>query len=654
MKKAYKIALFAALILLSLPSHAQYFDWVKSYSGQDPAGGGYANFPVGIVHDSEGNIYYLGQFGVGACIDTTHFLPFAPSGPGIRTTGVVLAKFSPNGELLWHKTIYSNNGKHSTASHIQMMGDTAISCMVGITNPNGYSTYTFFIDTLLTEYGNYFVDNDSIDIGKIDMFLTFNLNGTLIDRHSLQTAYIDTTGNLIMSSGGKATTKGISAHHFAIDNDGNIVIIRSAQDYVSSGVTVADGTVAGLRFIVDGDRYFDYYPQGRPQGWEHMIVKFSPQFNELQYAQYFIRPEETHTETTIDRVEFTSLLVDANNDYYISGYVVTSRANLRLSDDTSQMLTCQGTPSHGFVVKYYANGETAYLKQFTHSSESSSKFMHSAIDTSDMTLTIPVTAGDDHMNLTIDDTSMDISQGVCFVRLNADNGEYLSHGCVTSSEICDLNTYRSVAQVTTNNNRIALQIRFRGELSADGTVWAPSQTSPADWSYGVMIWGSNGNALQYIDYAADGSDNYPGPCLFFDSTLYLSGKLSTSASFGSHSVLNQGSSVAYLARYVDTAFLTPYRSDNDTNDNDTNDISIVSIDDDLYILIYPNPVQTELHISNIQEPVTSAFITSVNGYRKQVPVKDNAIDFRTFASGVYFLEIVTMDNKVYSAKIIKR
>lgn len=132
------------------------------------------------------------------------------------------------------------------------------------------------------------------------------------------------------------------------------------------------------------------------------------------------------------------------------------------------------------------------------------------------------------------------------------------------------------------------------------------------------------------------------------------GMLNASATFGINNVSYSGNSIVYLARYVDTAFLTPYRSDNDTNDNDTNDISIVSIDDDSYILIYPNPVQNELHISDIQEFVISAYITSINGYRKQVPVKDNAIDFRAFAPGVYFLEIVTKDNTVYSAKIIKR
>ncbi len=46
MRKAYKIALFAVLMLLSLPSHAQYFDWVKSYSGQDRNSGGYNNIQI--------------------------------------------------------------------------------------------------------------------------------------------------------------------------------------------------------------------------------------------------------------------------------------------------------------------------------------------------------------------------------------------------------------------------------------------------------------------------------------------------------------------------------------------------------------------------------------------------------------------------------
>ncbi len=286
---ARKTLTFALLALMAITAHAQRFDWVKSYSGQDPAGGGVANKPVGIVHDSEGNIYYLGQFGVGAGIDTTHFLPFAPSGSGTRTAGAVIAKFSPSGEMLWHKIVYSNDNQHTSSYQIQMLGDTAIACLMQLNQPDGYGLYTYFLDTLLRNYDGYFVDNDSIMKGSLGALLTFNLDGDLIERHMMQTAFIDTTGELLKPYG-EIQTMPIGAHHFCIDNDGNIILLRTAQDYAPGYGSISDGMVMGLRFIIDGHKYFDFFPEEHPQEWEHQILKFSPTFDSMLFANYFIPP----------------------------------------------------------------------------------------------------------------------------------------------------------------------------------------------------------------------------------------------------------------------------------------------------------------------------------------------------------------------------
>lgn len=656
MKKAYKIALFAALILLSLPSHAQYFDWVKSYSGQDRSSGGYNNIPTGIVNDSEGNIYYLGDFGMGAGIDTTHFLPIAPSGPGINTSGTVIAKFSPAGEMLWHKTVYSNNGQNTISCQIQMLGDTAIACLMQLKQPNGYGLYTYFLDTLLRDYDGYFVDNDSVMRGTLGALLTFNLDGELIERHMMQTAYFDTTGNLLKPYG-EIQTMPLGAHHFCIDNEGNIILLRTAQDYAPGYGSLTDGAVTGLRFIIDGHKYFDFYPQGRPQGWEHQILKFSPHFDSMIFAKYFIQPEPEQTARTLHRVVFSSLKNDINGNLYISGTIFDAETDVLLSEDSSHAIRCQGMDHHGFLVKYRRDGSVAFVKQLAYSDNPDlpyDAFRGIDVDLADSCVVVPFTAGEGNAEILIDDTPLQFTAAVGFLRFDVNNGNYLSHGIVTASGLCDLPSDEVMPQVAVHNRRIALQPNYRGELLAGDSVLSQSAANYGGWGNGILIWNYDGGVLNYADYHTFSPENRMGSLVFHDSSLYAMGMLNAGATFGTNNVSYSGNSIAYLARYVDTAFLTPYRSDNDTNDNDTNDISIVSIDDDSYILIYPNPVQTELHISNIQEPVTSAFITSVNGYRKQVPVKDNAIDFRTFAPGVYFLEIVTMDNKVYSAKIIKR
>ena len=51
---ARKTLTFALLALMASTAHAQRFDWVKTYSGQEPTGKSW-NFIVSSVTDSHGN-----------------------------------------------------------------------------------------------------------------------------------------------------------------------------------------------------------------------------------------------------------------------------------------------------------------------------------------------------------------------------------------------------------------------------------------------------------------------------------------------------------------------------------------------------------------------------------------------------------------------
>jgi hypothetical protein len=328
------------------------FDWVRYYSGRDYSSTGISNKCAGIVHDSAGNTYYLGEFGVGAGIDSTSFLPFTPTGYGTNSNGTVIAKFSPSGDILWHKAIYSNYGIHTNACQIQMLGDTAIACLVQLSQPNGWGRYTYFLDTLLTEYDDFFVDNDTIYKYVISELFLLNLDGDLIRRHSMQTAFYDTVGSLIREYDGEVQTEPIGAIRFCIDNDGNIILLRLAQDYVLGYGMVRDGLVTGLRFIIDGDKFYDYHIEGRPQGWEYQILKFSPNFDSLHYVKYFVEPKPEQNPLDIKRFNFSSLLCDDGGNFYISGTVDDSRIDIPLSDDTANYLRCKNLFHHGFLIKY--------------------------------------------------------------------------------------------------------------------------------------------------------------------------------------------------------------------------------------------------------------------------------------------------------------
>ena len=68
--------LLSILLAASIPSHAQHFDWVKTYYGL-PYNTDDRNKMISSVTDREGNIYVLGYFTPNARIDSTDVLPFA-------------------------------------------------------------------------------------------------------------------------------------------------------------------------------------------------------------------------------------------------------------------------------------------------------------------------------------------------------------------------------------------------------------------------------------------------------------------------------------------------------------------------------------------------------------------------------------------------
>ena len=105
------LLLLSILLAASLSAFSQHFEWVKTYMGEDVSTGSASNEIIGSCVDSAGNLYILGEFSPQAQLCGTNLLPFEvieTSRP--RWQGVVIAKRSPSGELLWHKAIY--NGKY--------------------------------------------------------------------------------------------------------------------------------------------------------------------------------------------------------------------------------------------------------------------------------------------------------------------------------------------------------------------------------------------------------------------------------------------------------------------------------------------------------------------------------------------------------------
>ena len=102
------------------------FDWVRTFTGRDNSDGTPVNEILGSVMDREGNVYILGQFIGDAHWDNgtdnaSRILPFSPQGH----RSALIAKFSPDGNRVWHKEFYSSYSDLD-AWTIRMKGDSAI------------------------------------------------------------------------------------------------------------------------------------------------------------------------------------------------------------------------------------------------------------------------------------------------------------------------------------------------------------------------------------------------------------------------------------------------------------------------------------------------------------------------------------------------
>ena len=254
---------------------AQGFEWVRTYTGSDISSDNPTNRIIGSCVDSAGNLYILGEFSPYAQLCGERLLPSeAISSP--LMSAILIAKLSPSGELLWHKSIY-NNKVSSYAHALRMVGDSCIMAMMMFSLPydNGYYSQKrdlYYLDTLLTGNDDYLMPTDSLSTTQVfTAFITFDLDGNAVERHIVGVGYTDTNGNALtdrfIMGGGTAYSdvlmmNPLSNESFNIDSEGNIYVIRHTQDVVTGRTNpstgypqewrIDEGTIGAMKIVVDG------------------------------------------------------------------------------------------------------------------------------------------------------------------------------------------------------------------------------------------------------------------------------------------------------------------------------------------------------------------------------------------------------------------
>ena len=654
MKKAVLFLLLAA----ALPVQAQRFEWAKGYTDGEIKGS---------VTDSAGNLYILGTFHIYSEWDGTSLMPMAPYGPVFNTTNVLIAKITPDGDMAWKKVIHCNNGNSAIPWDIKPVGDTAFACLVTVEFPSMLN-YCYYLDTLLPTWSDYpmYLDQNTVLSRTFNALITFDFDGNMLEQHFIQMTYVDSEGNdiVIRYSDGrvKPENREMQQLSFDVDSLGNVYLCRVAVDWVGQVDTVYNawtGNIRGIKYWVDQRLAGCSAVENRPLKWFPQLLKFGPHMDTLLAARYVVQQ--------CDSAEYQNdnlyLRLDRDGNPYVVGtftphmnleealdntFVIDSSKNIFFSRTTANQMK-------GYLVKYDTSLNAIYCLTLQDSvihpeiQISNNLFHDISFDSDSNLMFLYINTARASFSDTTNFYSVLVCQGhplnnlknegffISF-RMDDDSIHYHSYG-IAKAQMASGFTYNNTGNFVCKKNRVFMQLVYAGGIRTDNQ----SLSFPHwyDVGLGFSILDYQGNIIHGEHYSSFSQHNRPKCISLHDSVLYLSNYLATDATFGNIHV-SAGNGLACMAKYVDTAFMTPYVSPIHNRILPTEKTALC---------LYPNPAQERITIDLPDGTIEAAYLINVHGKRERVDVHDGIVGLNAVPAGVYILELTT-DNHKYHQKII--
>ena len=688
MKNSF-LTIVVILVLTAGNAVAQHFEWVRGY-----APGNQASI-VGSVTDSLGNLYILGSINANTCWENgSRLMPTFPYSYGQDNGDVLIAKISPDGDLVWHKVIHGNY-RSSTPYDIKPLGDTAFACLVS-TPLASCDYYLYYLDTLVRPTWNY---GDGIPLsaetpwpdyplnakdicGAYPLALiTFDFDGNVLEQHFLRMTYLDRNGENF------TYPPALPVHpepylfdntpenpSFAIDSEGNIYLSHFTYHwaplagYPDVSYTVEDGDICAVQFWCDY-RMVGVVPIDSIYAFTPQILKFSPHFDTLLQSRYVFQ-----NNTNRYRTYSNYLSLDKYNNLYYVDYV--SNIKLRefvLSIDSlkhKEVKVETYNDLKGFLVQYNPDLEVSSVVSLDDSIiyenyyflHSQNEFYDIAFDNDNDLLFISGTTGRGAFGDTSSFFSVLQYQGISLselkhdafflaFKIEADTLRFYSYGRVNSKMESQITQAFPVVHgnIAAKNNRLFLQSLNVGGVRYPGqNIEFPSWS---DQSPGLTIFDYEGNVIGGEHYSSFGSGNRAGPIAIVDSSLYLMNKLTSSAVFGDIHTPSRGSYFACIAKYNDPAFSRTYVRPRDTT------VCVTVEEEELTVVRYPNPTTGRLTIDMKDRPLREAWVAAMDGIAEPLPVTPlgggrYAADLSARPDGTYILVLVADDHRAYRATVI--
>ena len=679
MKSIKKILLLAAFVVLSLAAHAQRFDWVKSYSGQEPSGK-YWNYIVSSVTDSQGNLYIAGQFANGASVDGQELLPFPPHGGQTENSNSCIMKITPQGDIVWKKILHANYGQPSQIYGLQLVGDTALFANVLFALPKENNEYLYFYDTLITKDNvDYLLYRDSLAFTGISTAISvFDLDGNLTENYIFHTAYKDSKGNLItLDRQSNNSFDSVYIYNqqfkpgdFHVDNQGNIYFGHLATDalwlycdtceYQSQRYDLENGLISEVVVMVNGRQRFFDAPVSHPSIFNYRLFKFSPHFNDMLACRYIF--DESNSSWSYWDYGARELTTDNDNHVLLLCNISSDIGRLPLSGDTTLSVNLDNF-TEGMLIKFDDELMPLSVTQLTIGSSEPglsmtiNRFNQCIVEPDSNSIIILGSIGripqDYGYPVFYGQEPLDIQDNCAwFVRIDNQTGVLQSYGYIPSSSQTTFLTQHSILKSIAQKNRIITQVGYKENIqTGDSTI----SITPYRFGAGLYICDYDGNYIDFIDYGIDAPSVILSGCLsLHDSILYIMGGSRFDLSLNNTPLSPTGNSVAYIAKYVDTAFMSPY-----VHTSDTGSVSITVVGDKGTFVAYPNPFQQHVTIESSETLTEIAWLTDLIGRREQVRLTAEApgrysLDLTSRPQATYLLTLITNDGKQHTIKLLKR
>lgn len=659
------------------------FDWVRTFTGRDNSDGTPVNEILGSVMDREGNVYILGQFIGDAHWDNgtdnaTRILPFSPQGH----RSALIAKFSPDGNRVWHKEFYSSYSDLD-AWTIRMKGDSAIMVYVNILYPFNYVNETnelYYLDRLYVNPERFPIPPDSLRTGinGANALITLSLDGHVIEEHFFYDVFVKSDGSLLRNNIGNDYLETSDAPlSFNIDSEGNILMIRRTNDVIGQYCDTCpdghyiwsptEGNISHRRMVIDGGAKQLDIPLGPSTYWNWQIIKLSPHLDSVIASTYiFDRSTEFEPSDPNEFIEMylQSFDIDANDNIYLSLYRHQARylfLPIKNSDSIyMEWEDCVLRYSPDLMPTGIVQTPTTYIPSGHPAGDI--VWLSTILDTTTNSLFLMGFAGRDTTYATFiyDGDTLNLVKNACWMRLDADDLSLISYGKARAANYCNWRrTYMlSDKWLRTHNgsfavadNRVFVQVKFQNNILFQDTMINRS------YGLGLFVWDYDGHELAYIDYNSSGIHDKQGYIHLKDSSVWVSGTVTSEADFGSFHINSTGNSCAYLAHYTDTTFLKPYVHDTTSHGGE---VHITVVGDEKSFVAYPNPFRQRVTIEtkNGETLAETAWLTDLTGHREQVRLTAEGtslytLDLSSRPQATYLLTLTTASGKTHTVRLMK-